>query len=101
MRYRFLALALLDLLDLADFYEDRQPGLGGRVTDAVEARARDIGAQPHAAARVRAPRNREIRACLVNPYLVTITYEVTATEVVILSVPHARSARRPWRRRLP
>jgi hypothetical protein len=49
----------------------------------------------------RAPRGREIRQTRVPRFHALITYEVTATEVIILSVTPARSTRQPWRRRLP
>ena len=102
MNLRFLALARLDMFDLADFFEARAAGLGSLVTDAVQARANRLPAQPRLGGRVvRPPRGREIREVVVRPYSVIITYEVTATEVVILAVTHGRSNRRPWRRRLP
>lgn len=47
MNHRFLALARLDVFALAEFFEDRQTGLGDRVIDAVEARAVALGRQPH------------------------------------------------------
>jgi hypothetical protein len=42
-----------------------------------------------------------VRVARVGRFLVLMTYEVAATEVIILSVTHARSARQTWRRRLP
>ena len=101
MRHRFLPQALQDLLDLAQWYESQSPGSGDRVNDAVEARAAVVASQPRTHGRVAcAPRGREVRVAVVRPFLVLLTYEVTATEVLILSVTHARSVRQPWRRRL-
>lgn len=94
MNHRFLALARLDVFALAEFFEDRQTGLGDRVIDAVEARAVALGRQPHSGGRVnRCPRGREIREVLVRPYSIIITYEIVPNEVVILSVVHGRSRR--------
>ncbi|MCI0700138.1 MAG: type II toxin-antitoxin system RelE/ParE family toxin [Planctomycetia bacterium] len=102
MNHRFLAEAFQDLRDMADWYEAQSPGLGDQFTDAAEAHAQNLAAQPRLYGRVpRAPSGREIRETLVPRFLVRMVYEVTATEVVILSVTHARSRRQPWRRRLP
>jgi hypothetical protein len=57
MNPRFLALARLDVFDLAAFFEARAAGLGDRVIDAVEARANALPAQPRVGGRVaRCPR---------------------------------------------
>jgi hypothetical protein len=102
MKHRFISEAYIDLLNLADLYEARLAGLGDRLTNEAEGHAVRMANQPRLYGRVpRAPRGREIRQTLLPSFLVVMTYEVLATEVVILSVTHARSVRRPWRRRLP
>jgi plasmid stabilization system protein ParE len=102
MNHRFLTEAFWDMIALADWYEDQTPGRGDQFTDATEAHAATLAAQPRLYGRVRrAPRGREIRQTLVPGFLVLMTYEVAATEITILSVTHARSVRQPWRRRLP
>lgn len=102
MNFRFAPGARLDLFDLVDWYEAQTAGTGARLATAFDATLQRVLAHPHGYGRVaRAPRAREVRQARVTSFLVVMTYEVTATDVVILSVTHARSVRQPWRRRLP
>ena len=102
MNYRFAPGARMDVFDLVDWYDQQNPGSGVSFHTAFEAALQRILAQPRAYGRVaRAPAGREVREALVRGYLVIITFEVTATDLVILAVTHARSFRRPWRQRLP
>lgn len=101
MRDRFLPDALEDLRLLAEWYDLQSVGLGDRFTDRVEEFVRARLTSPRLCARVgRAPRGREIRVGLTRRFPVLVHYEVTATEIVVLSVVHTRSRSRPWRRRL-
>ncbi|MBA4189923.1 MAG: hypothetical protein C0467_18215 [Planctomycetaceae bacterium] len=89
------------MFDLVDWYDQLNAGSGDTFFAAFEAALQRILVQPRGYGRVsRAPTGREVREALIRGYLVLITFEVTATEVVILSVTHARAARRPWRQRL-
>ena len=102
MNFRFAPGARLDLFDLVDWYEAQTAGAGTRLTTEFNNTLQRVLAQPHSYGRIpRAPRGREVRQVQVRPFQVIMTYEVTATEVIILSVTHARSVRRPWRQRLP
>ena len=102
MNFRFVPGARLDLNELVDWYEAQYPGPGARFATAFDATLHGILTCPHAHGRVtRAPRRREVREAMVPPFQVLLTPELTAGEVVILSVTHARSARGPWRRWLP
>ncbi len=101
MNVRFLLDALLDVQFIATWYNRRQAGLGDRFTDAVDEFAADRGPFPRSHARVsRAPAGREVREGMTDGFPYRVAYEVTATEVVILSVIHAHRRTRPWRRRL-
>ncbi len=101
MRDRFLLEALDDLRVLAEWYERLQLGLGDRLTDRVEEFVQARLNSPRLCGRVgRPPRGREVRVGSVRRFSVLVHYEVAATEVVVLSVIHARSRSRPWRRRL-
>lgn len=85
-----------------DWYEAQTTGAGTRLAAEFNDTLQRVLAQPHGYGRVpRAPRGREVRQVQVRPFQVITTYEVTATEVIIQSVTHARSVRRPWRGRLP
>src|SRR5687768_12240790 len=102
MNFRFTPGCRLDLFDLQDWYDTQLPGLGARFATGFDNTLRRVLANPRLYGRVsRAPRNREVRVAPVHPFLALMTYELTATEVVILSVTHARSVHQPWRRRLP
>lgn len=99
--YRFVPLARTDYFDLLDFYEARQIGLGDRFADDVErfvARVRRFPLLYPAVARP--PASRDIRIGPTRRFRAVLVYEVTATHVVVLSVSHKRSRRRPWRQRL-
>lgn len=102
MNFRFAPGARLDLFDLVDWYETQTAWAGSRLATEFDATLRGVLAHPRRHGRVaRPPRGREIRVARVARYLVLMTYKVTAAEVIILSVTHARSVRQPWRRRLP
>jgi plasmid stabilization system protein ParE len=102
MNFRFAPGARFDLFDLVDWYEAKHTGSGTRFATAFDDTLNSILAQPQMYGRInRAPRGREVGVARVGQYLVLLTYEVTATEVIILSVTHARSNLNPWRRRLP
>ena len=101
MNARLTLAALGDSVDIAAWYERRAAGLGARFLAAVEAFGHRIEASPRGCWRVaRAPRGREVRYGFTRRFRAVVHYELTATEVVSLSVVHARSNRRPWRRRL-
>jgi plasmid stabilization system protein ParE len=99
---RLLAAAQIDVLDAADEYDQQSPGAGDRFITAVDDMVARLTTHPRMYGRIaRAPRRHEIRQARIRGFLYVAVYLVTATEVVILSVTHARSARNPWRRRLP
>jgi plasmid stabilization system protein ParE len=99
---RLLVAAQIDVLDAADEYDQQSPGAGDRFIAAVDDLVARLTTHPRMYGRVaRAPRRHEIRQARVGGFLYIAVYLVTATEVVILSVAHARSVRKPWRSRLP
>lgn len=102
MNYRFAPGARADVFDLVDWFDQVSPGSGDAFYLAFEAALQRLLAQPRAYGRVhRAPAGREVREALVYGYLVIVTFEVRPSEVVLLSIVHARSIRRPWRQRMP
>lgn len=101
MNVRLLGAAQADVLDAADWYEQQSTGLGDRFFAAVDRTVGRIGRFPRVGWRVqRPPRGREIRETVVNGFPFLLAYEVTSSEIVVLSVTHDRSVRRPWRGRL-
>jgi plasmid stabilization system protein ParE len=99
---RILGPAQAEVIDAADAYDQQSPGTGARFFQAVDDLVARLTTQPRMYGRVpRAPRGHAVRRALLPGFLYTAVYLVTATEVIILSVTHARSIRQPWRRRLP
>lgn len=100
MTYRFLAPARVEFDAAVDWYDARRAGLGDDFADEVYAVVQRIVANPLAYSRVsRVPRGREIRTLKVNRFDYLVVYEVLPSEVVILSIRHAKSRGRAWRRR--
>jgi plasmid stabilization system protein ParE len=98
---RLLGAALAEAIEAADWYDQQTPGLGVRFPAALDTLVAILTTHPRVYGRVRrAPAGREVREAMIPGFLYTAVYEVTATELVILSVTHARSRRRPWRGRL-
>jgi hypothetical protein len=92
----------VDATDWADWYNQQAPGLGDRFLAAVDALVATLTAHPRLYGRVpRGPAGREVRQALVPGFLIRAVYEVTPNEVLVVSLTHARSARQPWRQRLP
>ena len=101
MNARLTSAALGDAVDIAAWYERRRAGLGDQFLAAVEAFGHRIEVSPRVCGRVsRAPRGREVREGILRRFPFILVYEVTANELLIVDISHARSKRRPWRRRL-
>jgi len=102
MTYRFLHGARVDF-DLAiNWYDGQLPGLGDQFIDEVYATIWRVVALPHSFSRkAGAPRGREVRVVKVDRFDFLVIYEVTSIEIFIVAIPHARSIRQSWRRRLP
>lgn len=93
--------ARLDAFDAADAYESKVPGLGRRFLAAVNDAVQKISFQPRGySLAARTPAGREVRFRKVNRFSYVIYYEVTAADVVVLAIVHARRHQRVWRRRL-
>ena len=102
MTYRFHHEARVEFDAAVDWYDAHQPGLGDDFIAEVYATVQKIVSNPHAFARARrTPPGREIRFLKVDRFEYVIYYEVTPSEVVILSVAHGRRGRQTWRGRLP
>ncbi len=92
---RFHPEAVAEMIEAAQFYETRQPGLGSRFLDAVEFTARQLERQPTLGRVDSAGRRR--RAVKRFPY--RLIYREKASDIFILAIAHG--SRRPgyWRQR--
>ena len=92
----------MDAIDLADWYDQQTPGLGAAFFKAVDDLIAALSAHPRLYGRISdAPRGREVRLGLLPGFPIVFVYVVRPNEVVVVSLSHARSSRRPWRQRLP
>lgn len=102
MTYRFLGPARADFDDAVDWYDTQHPPLGDDFVAEAHATVQRMSAAPRLFPRAgRAANSREVRVAPVHRYPYLIYYEVTATELLILSVVHAKRRWHPWRQRLP
>mgnify|MGYP005851116005 CR=1 FL=1 len=102
MRTTLLPDAEQELQAAAQWYEQRQQGLGEQFLETAIAALVSIERHPRRfAPYAYAPANHEVRRCLLGRFPYGIIYEVRSDELVILAVAHA--VRRPgyWRSRLP
>ncbi len=101
MNPRLLPGAADDIADIVDWLDQQPLQLGTRFRAALNTLVNRLCQQPRMYGRVRrAPRVREVRVAPMRRFSHVVHYEVTATEIVILSVVHARRRAAPWRHRL-
>jgi plasmid stabilization system protein ParE len=101
MNPRLLPGAADDIAEIVDWLDQRPLRLGTRFRTALNTLANRLCQFPHSCPRVgRAPRGHEVRVARVRRFKYLVHYEVTATEVVILSVTHAHRRSAAWRQRL-
>jgi plasmid stabilization system protein ParE len=99
---RLLGVAQAEALDAADWYDRQTTGVSDRFLFALDTLVANLTAHPRMYGRVGyAPAGREVRRAQIPGFLFLVVYEIRATEVVILSITHARSVRQRWRGRLP
>lgn len=91
-----------DIYTAAGWLDDLNAGAGDPFLDAVDRCAADLLQRPRQFQRVnRPPRGREVRYGLIpGGSNFVITYEVTAAQIVVWSVGHAKQRSQPWRRRM-
>lgn len=101
MNPRLLPEAADDVADIVDWLDQQPLRLGTRFRAALNTLVNQLCQQPRLYGRVsRVPRGREVRVAPMRRFNYVVHYEVTATEVVILSVVHARRRAAEWRSRL-
>lgn len=101
MNPRLLPEARDDVADIVDWLDQQPSRLGAQFRAALNALIANLLLFPRLYQEVsRPPRGREIREAFLKRFQYLVHYEVTATEVVVMSVIHAKANARPWRQRL-
>jgi len=87
--------AARDLADAADWYEERQPGLGHRFLDEVAAAFSAIAEAPSMFPNV----HRNTRRTLIRRFPFGVYYRIEGAEVVVVAVMHASRNPSRWKSR--
>ncbi len=101
MNHRFTDEARADFRDAVTRYDDAAD-LGKKFVQEVQRFIAIIEANPQGfSLAARAPKGREIRVVKIGRFDYLLYHEILATEVVILSIQHARRKSSAWRKRTP
>jgi plasmid stabilization system protein ParE len=83
-----------ELLEAAEWYEDRQSGLGEQFVDEYQLAMLRILAAPESFGRLETTRTRRnIRRCFLKRFSYYVAYELKSDEILVLAVAHTK--RRP------
>lgn len=97
MSFRFLSVALDELVEAASFYDDREPGLGAEFLKEVDAGTGRILQFPEAWSNL----SEGCRRCSLRRFPFTIIYALRDDgEILIVSVFHQSREPRSWRQNL-
>jgi plasmid stabilization system protein ParE len=100
VKLRLLDEAKTDLDAAANWYNERQDGLGDDFLAEATAAMRAIERDPFRFAKVERPRTkREIRRHSVKRFPYSIIYERVESEFIVLSIAHAKQRPSYWLRR--
>lgn len=101
MTPRLTAAAWADVIAIADAYDEKFPGGGDKFFAAVDSTLARVAPFPRAVSKVaRPPRGRDVRVLITDRFPFKLVYEITASEIVVVAVYHAKRRTQPWRRRL-
>jgi ParE toxin of type II toxin-antitoxin system, parDE len=102
MKARLVSSAKEDLRRLSSYYDSVRLDFGDVFSDRVTEFVQRIRLHPQLYAAVnRPPRGRDVREGVLEQFdQIVVTYEVRATEIVILAITDGKRKRRPWRNRL-
>jgi toxin ParE1/3/4 len=95
-RLTYLSIAELELAEAANFYDERQPGVGRHFLDAIREAGENIRRNSEWWPVFEAP----VRGCRVYPFPYRLLYRELPDRIQIVAVYH--SSRRPdgWKNRL-
>jgi plasmid stabilization system protein ParE len=101
MNPRLLPEAADDVAEIVNYLNQQPSRLGAQFRAELFALIANLCIFPRLYNRApRAPRRREVRMAYLWRFQRKVYSEVAASEIVVLSVMHARSNSRAWRRRL-
>ena len=89
-------LARREFDEAADYYELRQPGLGGEFEDEVAVTIQRILCFPNAGT----PFSRNTRRCLIRRFPYAILYQISEDKILIVAVMHVSRKPDYWADRL-
>lgn len=95
-RLTYLSIAEIELVEAANFYDERQPGLGRLFLDAVREAGERICQHPEWWPVFEAP----VRGCRVAPFPYRLLYREFPDRIQIVSVFHLSRRPQSWRDRL-
>src|SRR5262249_47020399 len=97
---RILLSARIEVEEAAQWYEAQRAGLGLEFIDAVQTAVLTIEANPGRFAALETnDTNRKVHRYLLKRFPYVLIYEFRPTEIVLLSVAHARRRPGHWKRR--
>ena len=95
-RLSYLNIAEIELVEAAQFYDERQPGLGRLFLDAVREAGEHIRQNPEWWPVFEEP----VRGCRVFPFPYRLLYRELPDRIQIISVFHLSRRPQSWRDRL-
>ena len=97
---RILREAESEIDEAAEWYEDKQQGLGHEFLDALEHAIHAIEDRPDSLPRMETLHSvRDVRRCLLPRFPFNIVFEIRENELLVLAVAHVRRRPNYWRRR--
>ena len=99
MTLRFLPAADKELVEAAQWYEDRCDGMGVRFLSAIIQTCSNVEKHPLRYPPPPGRTKRDVRRAIVDGFPYLIVYEIRGPDLIVIAVAHAR--RRPgyWNRR--
>lgn len=97
MMIRFVLSAEVELLDIRDWYENRQAGLGIEFLNEISVRLNMIENAPNRFPPEETnPSTRDVRRCVLKKFPHRIIYEITTNRLQVLAIAHGSRKPHYW-----
>ncbi|HEC38946.1 hypothetical protein LCGC14_0732320 [marine sediment metagenome] len=96
MKYSFHPLAVEELNDSIDYYEDKNPGLGFEFSKEIYSTIHRILQFPKAWAKI----SRNCRRCITQRFPYGIIYQVKGVDILIISIMQLNQKPKNWDNRI-